>query len=215
MFTCCLSVCNRSPLLFYFLSLHKFGHELKKKSRQTPAPLFFFNGGTFAKSVSVWRLDFVHETDSYTNRSDSVCCEGGNEKFSIKYRACVQYVALACHQLDQQNDGTGWQIRVNAVSANVPLDKKVDVISMIRVSRIFSSDVSNRTIWTYTVRSDAEERPAWKHKNVPSWTKNIIKFSSLSAPTKIEELTAGSDEKTQRSRAGNRTQGLANSSRTL
>ena len=26
-----------------------------------------------------------------------------------------------------------------------------------------------------------------------------IKFSSLSAPTKIEELTAGSDEKTQRS----------------
>ena len=36
-----------------------------------------------------------------------------------------------------------------------------------------------------------------------------IKFSSLSAPTKIEELTAGSDEKTQRSPAGNRTQGLA------
>ena len=33
-----------------------------------------------------------------------------------------------------------------------------------------------------------------------------IKFSSLSAPTKIEELTAGSDEKTQRSPAGNRTQ---------
>ena len=31
-----------------------------------------------------------------------------------------------------------------------------------------------------------------------------IKFSSLSAPTKIEELTAGSDEKTQRSPAGNR-----------
>ena len=43
----------------------------------------------------------------------------------------------------------------------------------------------------------------------------LIKFSSLSAPTKIEELTAGSDEKTQRSPAGNRTQGLANSSRTL
>ena len=42
-----------------------------------------------------------------------------------------------------------------------------------------------------------------------------IKFSTLSAPTKIEELTAGSDEKTQRSPAGNRTQGLANSSRTL
>ena len=42
-----------------------------------------------------------------------------------------------------------------------------------------------------------------------------LKFSSLSAPTKIEELTAGSDEKTQRSPAGNRTQGLANSSRTL
>ena len=41
----------------------------------------------------------------------------------------------------------------------------------------------------------------------------LIKFSSLSAPTKIEELTAGSDEKTQRSPAGNRTQGLANSSR--
>ena len=36
-----------------------------------------------------------------------------------------------------------------------------------------------------------------------------IKFSSLSAPTKIEELTAGSDEKTQRSPAGNRTQGLS------
>ena len=43
----------------------------------------------------------------------------------------------------------------------------------------------------------------------------IIKFSPLSAPTKIEELTARSDEKTQRSPAGNRTQGLANSSRTL
>ena len=42
----------------------------------------------------------------------------------------------------------------------------------------------------------------------------FIKFSSLSAPTKIEELTAGSDEKTQRSPAGNRTQGLANSGRT-
>ena len=39
--------------------------------------------------------------------------------------------------------------------------------------------------------------------------------SSLSAPTKIEELTAGSEEKTQRSPAGNRTQDLANSSRTL
>ena len=45
--------------------------------------------------------------------------------------------------------------------------------------------------------------------------KFLIKFSSLSAPTKIEELTAGSDEKTQRSPAGNRTQDLANSSRTL
>ena len=46
--------------------------------------------------------------------------------------------------------------------------------------------------------------------------KNILKLinSSLSAPTKIEELTAGSDEKTQRSPAGNRTQGLANSCRT-
>ena len=43
----------------------------------------------------------------------------------------------------------------------------------------------------------------------------LIKFSSLSAPTKIEELAAGSDEKTQRSPAGSRTQGLANSSRTL
>ena len=43
-----------------------------------------------------------------------------------------------------------------------------------------------------------------------------IKFSSLSAPTKIEELTARSDEKTQRSPVGNRTQGLsANSSRTF
>ena len=42
-----------------------------------------------------------------------------------------------------------------------------------------------------------------------------IKFSSLSTPTKIEKLTAGSDEKTQRSPAGNRTQDLANSSRTL
>ena len=30
----------------------------------------------------------------------------------------------------------------------------------------------------------------------------LIKFSSLSAPTKIEELTIGSDEKTQRSPAG-------------
>ena len=43
----------------------------------------------------------------------------------------------------------------------------------------------------------------------------LIKFSSLSAPTKIEELTTGSDEKTQRSPAENRTQGLANSSRKL
>ena len=40
--------------------------------------------------------------------------------------------------------------------------------------------------------------------------------SSLSAPTKIEELTAGSDEKnTAQPPAGNRTQDLANSSRTL
>ena len=37
-----------------------------------PTPLY--NGGTCAKSISVWRLDFVHETDSYTNLSDSVCC---------------------------------------------------------------------------------------------------------------------------------------------
>ena len=37
----------------------------------------------------------------------------------------------------------------------------------------------------------------------------LIRFSSLSAPTKIEELTARSDEKTQRSPAGDRTQGLA------
>ena len=43
----------------------------------------------------------------------------------------------------------------------------------------------------------------------------LIKFSSLSALTKIEELTAGSDEKTQRSSAGNWTQGLENCSRTL
>ena len=43
----------------------------------------------------------------------------------------------------------------------------------------------------------------------------LIKFSSLSAPTKIEELTAGSDEKTQRSPAGNRIQGLVKSIRTL
>ena len=33
----------------------------------------------------------------------------------------------------------------------------------------------------HTVRSDAEERvaeerPAWKHKNVPAWTKNIMCF---------------------------------------
>ena len=33
---------------------------------------------------------------------------------------------------------------------------------------------------------------------------SLIKFSSLSAPTKIEELTVGSDEKTKRSPAGNR-----------
>ena len=46
--------------------------------------------------------------------------------------------------------------------------------------------------------------------------KNIFKSinSSLSAPTKIEELRARSDEKTQCSPAGNQTQGLANSSRT-
>ena len=43
----------------------------------------------------------------------------------------------------------------------------------------------------------------------------LIKFSSLSAPKKIEELTAGSDGKTQHRPAGNRTQSLANSSRTL
>ena len=42
----------------------------------------------------------------------------------------------------------------------------------------------------------------------------LIKVSSLSAPTKIEELTAGSDEKTQRSPAGIRAQGLAISSGT-
>ena len=43
----------------------------------------------------------------------------------------------------------------------------------------------------------------------------LIKFSSLSARTKTEELTAGSDEKAQRSPAGDRTRGLANFSRTL
>ena len=32
---------------------------------RTPPPLY--NGGTFAKSISVWIMDFVHETDSYTN----------------------------------------------------------------------------------------------------------------------------------------------------
>ena len=36
----------------------------------------------------------------------------------------------------------------------------------------------------------------------------LIKFSSLSAPTKTEELTAGSDEKTQRSPTRDRTQGF-------
>ena len=51
---------------------------------------------------------------------------------------------------------------------------------------------------------------------IESFFKNILKLinSSLSAPSKIEELTAGLDEKTQRSPAGNRTQGLANSGRT-
>ena len=31
---------------------------------------------TLEKLQSVWRMDFVHETDSYTNQylSDSVCC---------------------------------------------------------------------------------------------------------------------------------------------
>ena len=37
----------------------------------------------------------------------------------------------------------------------------------------------------------------------------LIKFSFLSAPKKVGELEAGSDEKTQRSPAGNRTHGLA------
>ena len=40
-------------------------------------------------------------------------------------------------------------------------------------------------------------------------------FSSLSAATKIEELTAGSDENTQRNPATDRTQGLVIFSRTL
>ena len=52
----------------------------------------------------------------------------------------------------------------------------------------------------------------WEWQEMPHIQRHYwIKFSSLSAPTKIEELTTGSDEKTQRSRAGNRTQGLANS----
>ena len=37
----------------------------------------------------------------------------------------------------------------------------------------------------------------------------LIKFSSLPAPAEIERLTAGSDEKTQRNPARDRTQGLA------
>ena len=37
-----------------------------------PPPLY--NGGTFAKSICVWRLDFVHETDSYTHLSDCLLC---------------------------------------------------------------------------------------------------------------------------------------------
>ena len=60
----------------------------------------------------------------------------------------------------------------------------------------------------------------WKKQalyHMPGWltlaeqVQTPIKFSSLSARTKKEELTAGSDEKTQRSPAGNQTQGLANS----
>ena len=47
------------------------------------------------------------------------------------------------------------------------------------------------------------------------WTKNNIKFSSLSAPTKIEELTAGSDEKNTAQPRRESNQGLASSSRTL
>ena len=69
-------------------------------------------------------------------------------------------------------------------------------------------------IVTLEKRKKKKERKLREIDQKPTM-KLSIKFSSLSAPTKIEELTAGSDEKTQRSPAGNRTQGLANSSRTL
>ena len=58
---------------------------------------------------------------------------------------------------------------------------------------------------------------SYKHSSIMLGDHNIIQHlnSLLFQLRQTEELTAGSDEKTQRSPAGNRTQGLANSSRML
>ena len=100
-----------------------------------------------------------------------------------------------------------------------PINRFSDIKNRACAKKLFSGSVLRKSSETLKVSvfkcTSSRKNLQWglfvfcrKH-NTP------IKFSSLSAPTKIEELTAGSDEKTQRSPAGNRTQGLANSSRTL
>ena len=54
----------------------------------------------------------------------------------------------------------------------------------------------NNVLW-----QSNDMKPIWLPKNLMTCS---LKFSSLSAPTKIEELTVGSDEKTQRSRGWKR-----------
>ena len=72
-------------------------------------------------------------------------------------------------------------------------------ISLLRPYTLFSrSTLVNKTLFENACELE------W----VVLYFKECIN-SSLLAPTKIEELTTGSDQKTQRSLAGNRTQGLA------
>ena len=90
---------------------------------------------------------------------------------------------------------------------------------------VFFQAVSGKSSWSFSYRWTQYqwEKTTTKHSFIALLARDeknkdrklalvgkfLIKFSSLSAPTKIEELTAGSYEKTQRSPAGNRTQDLA------
>ena len=45
----------------------------------------------------VWRLDFVHETDSYTYLSDSVCCVENEHQTKFSYAIVPQHPNSESH----------------------------------------------------------------------------------------------------------------------